>query len=286
MRVLITGGAGQLGMDMALELEEEYEVVPVDIRDFDITELHATIRGVESVNPGAVVHCAALTDVDACEGEEDVAYLVNAIGARNVAIASQRVKARLVHISTDYVFDGQKGGAYREDDRPNPMTVYGKTKLMGERFVKQHVHEHFILRIAWLYGLTGKNFVKTILQAAQTKSELRVVNDQHGTPTWTADVARQVRALLRSNAFGVYHATSHGSCTWFEFAKTILMEAGVDTPVVPVATSEYPRSAPRPRNSVLDNHLLRIQGLDVMPPWQTSLSRFLHNTSSWNKGRE
>jgi len=277
MRVLITGAAGQLGADIAREFEETFEVVPVDIQDFDVADLPAAIRCVERVKPAVVVHCAAFTNVDACETEEDQAFLVNAIGARNMAIASQRVHARLVHFSTDYVFDGQKVGAYREHDRPNPSTIYGKSKLMGELLVKQHAREYFILRIAWLYGLTGKNFVSTIFREARSGNPLRVVNDQCGTPTWTVDVARQVRRLLQTEAYGVYHATSQGGCTWFEFARALLEEARLDAPVVPVKSSEFPRAAPRPANSVLDNYLLRIQGLDVMPPWRASLSRFIQS---------
>ena len=275
MRVAITGGAGQLGSDLVCELSEEFEIVSVDIPDFDITNLDATIQYLRRVKPTVVIHCAAFTDVDACEIEVDKAYLVNGIGARNVAIAARKVDARIVYISTDYVFDGEKVGPYREYDCPNPKTVYGATKLMGERFVTQQTHAHFILRIAWLYGRTGHNFVKTISRSAKTRDELRVVNDQHGTPTWAVDVARQVQRLLQTEAYGTYHATSQGSCTWFEFATALLEEAGIDVPIVPVTTAEFPRPAPRPKNSVLDNFLLRIQGMDIMPTWQDALKEFM-----------
>lgn len=275
MRVAITGGAGQLGSDLVCELSEEFEIVSVDIPDFDITNLDATIQYLRRVKPTVVIHCAAFTDVDACEIEVDKAYLVNGIGARNVAIAARKVDARIVYISTDYVFDGEKVGPYREYDCPNPKTVYGASKLMGERFVTQQTHAHFILRIAWLYGRTGHNFVKTILRSAKTRDELRVVNDQHGTPTWAVDVARQVQRLLQTEAYGTYHATSQGSCTWFEFATALLEEAGIDVPIVPVTTAEFPRPAPRPKSSVLDNFLLRIQGMDIMPTWQDALKEFM-----------
>jgi len=315
MRIVITGGAGQLGSDIARELANEFEVVPVDFPDFDITNLGVTIQYLRRLKPEVIVHCAALTDVDACETEADRAYLVNGIGARNVAIAAHKVGARLVHISTDYVFDGEKTGPYREHDRPNPKTTYGMSKLMGERFVAQQTHAHFILRIAWLYGRTGHNFVKTILRLAQTRDELRIVNDQYGTPTWTVDVAKQVERVLQTEAYGTYHATSQGSCTWYEFALEIFKNAGYEaevdpsgsvrlipnpksqipvlssltpntqslTPITltPVTTAEFPRPAPRPRNSVLDNFLLRIQGIDIMPTWQESLEKFL---SEWQVG--
>jgi dTDP-4-dehydrorhamnose reductase len=278
-RILVTGGEGQLGSDIALELTKDFDVASVDIQDFDITNLNATVQFMNRIKPEVVVHCAAFADVDACETEPDRAYLVNGVGARNVAIAARKLGAQLVHISTDYVFDGEQIGPYREYDYPNPKTVYGMSKLMGERFVAQQTHAHFILRIAWLYGRTGHNFVRTVLRLAQTKDELRVVNDQHGTPTCTVDVARQVQRLLQSEAYGIYHATSQGSCSWFELAVAVLEKAGINVPVVPVTSAEYPRPAPRPRNSVLDNHLLRIQGMDIMPTWQESLARFMADTS-------
>lgn len=275
MRILVTGASGQLGSDIARELAKEFDIIPVDIQEFDITKLAETIRYVNHIKPEAIVHCAAFTDVDACETETDRACLVNGIGTRNLAIAARKLAARLVYISTDYVFDGEKEAPYQENDRPNPKTVYGLSKLMGERSVRQQCPAHFILRIAWLYGHSGNNFVKTILWLAQTKDELRVVNDQYGTPTWTVDVARQIKQLLQTEAYGTYHATSQGSCTWFEFAKAALEKAGIDTPIIPVTSEEFPRPAPRPKNSVLDNHLLRIQGLDIMPAWQDSLQEFM-----------
>jgi len=274
-KVLITGGAGQLGSDVRSELSEKVDTVSVDIPDFDITDLEATVRYLRSVGPSDVVHCAAFADVDACESHQDQAYAVNGIGTRNLAVATRKVGARLIYISTDYVFEGTKPVPYVESDEPNPRTVYGKSKLIGERYVQQQLHEHFIVRIAWLYGRTGRNFVKTILRLARGSEPLRVVNDQYGTPTWTIDVARQLQRLLETEAYGTYHATSQGSCSWYDFARAILEEAGIDAPVVPVATEEFPRPAPRPKNSVLDNLLLRIQGLDQMPPWRDSLSQFM-----------
>jgi len=276
--LLVTGARGQLGSDLVRSLTGEYKVVPADIAEFDIANLEATLQYVHHVKPDVLIHCAAFTAVDACEAEQARAYLINAMGTRNVAVAARKVDARLVYFSTDYVFDGEKPGPYCEYDQPNPLTVYGKSKLMGEAFVAQQVHAHFILRIAWLYGHSGANFVKTILRLARTDRELRVVHDQFGTPTWTVDVARQLRQMLETEAYGTYHATAQGSCSWFEFAKAILEEANLDVPVVPVTTEEFPRPAPRPKNSVLDNLLLRIQGLDLMPPWRESLSKSMAQT--------
>lgn len=277
-KVLITGGAGQLGSDVRSEFSEKAAAISVDIPDFDITNLEAVVRYLRHVGPSAVIHCAAYADVDGSESDHDRAYSVNSIGTRNVAIAARKVGARLIYISTDYVFEGTKPDPYTEFDEPNPRTVYGKSKLMGERYVQQQLHEYFIVRIAWLYGRTGRNFVKTILRLAREGKPLRVVDDQYGTPTWTVDVARQLQHLLETEAYGTYHATAQGSCSWYEFARAVLEEAGIDAPVAPIATEEYPRPAPRPKNSVLDNFLLRIQELDRMPPWRESLAQFMAQT--------
>ena len=274
-RALVTGGDGQLGADVACVLASEFQVVSTDLPDFNITNLDSTIQSVRHIQPEVIVHCAALTDVDGCEDKPDLAYLVNGGGARNLAIAAHKIHARLVHISTNYIFDGSKDGPYREHDCPNPQTVYGLSKWMGEKFVTQQTHAHFVLRIAWLYGRMGNNFVKTMLRLAHTEDELQVVNDQFSTPTWTADVARQIMRLLETEAYGTYHSTSQGSCSRFEFATAVLMEAGVDVPIVPMNSAKFPRSAPRPKNSVLDNHLLRIQKVDIMPPWRESLTQFM-----------
>ncbi len=249
-----------------------------------------------------VIHPAAYTNVDGCETNKEKAFLVNAIGARNVAIATREIKAKLVFISTDYVFDGEKEGPYLEYDPPNPLSIYGWSKLMGERMVLQHNSRSFILRISWLYGPHGKNFVETMLSLARTKDELCIVNDQHGTPTFVEDVARQVQTLIQTDSYGLYHATSQGSCTWYEFSLEIFKHAGYKVEedlngsvhlvpktqdlgsntqslrpltVRPVTTAEFSRPAKRPKNSVLENFMLKIQGLDVMPPWQESLKKFM-----------
>ena len=283
-KLLVTGGAGQLGADVVAGLSEKIDTVSAEISDFDIVDIEETVRCFRSVKPSTVIHCAANTDVDGCETNQNQAYLVNAIGARNVAIAARKIGARLVHISTDYVFGGTRPSPYVESDQPNPQTVYGKSKLMGEIYVREQLHEHFILRIAWLYGRVGRNFVKTILRLAQGGGPLRVVNDQYGSPTWTLDIVQQLEHLLGTEAYGTYHATSQGSCSWFEFAGAVLEEAGIDVPVVPVTTAEFPRPAPRPRNSVLDNFLLRIQGMDHMPPWREALSCFMASRNLEEEG--
>jgi len=316
MKVLITGASGQLGSTLCSVLADDFQVIPATRAEFDITDLVATRAFIRKTSSHVVVHPAAYTDVDGCETNKEKAFLVNAIGARNVAIATREIEAKLVFISTDYVFDGRKEDPYLEYDPPNPASVYGLSKLMGEQMVMQQNPRSFILRISRLYGPHGKNFVKTMLSLARTKEELQVVNDQRGTPTFADDVARQIQALIQTDSYGLYHCTSQGSCTWYEFALEIFKNAGyrvepaprgsvhlipttqdlVPNPqfltpnpeslipvpsslkpitVRPVTTEQFPRPAQRPTNSVLENFMLKIQGLDIMPPWQESLKKFM-----------
>lgn len=275
MRVLITGAGGQLGSDLVRVLGGSYEVIPVTRAEFDVADFETTLGFCREARPDVIVHSAAFTDVDGCESRQDEAFVVNGLGARNVAIAAREVDAKLFYISTDYVFDGKKEGPYLEFDRPNPLNVYGRSKLLGEQFVKEQMQRFFILRTGWLYGAKGKNFVKTILRLAQEQGELQVVNDQRGTPTWTEDLARQIERLIPLDSYGTYHCTSQGSCTWYEFALEVLKLSGLPAKVRPVTTEEFPRAAKRPKNSVLDNYMLRLQGLDIMPPWRESLGRFM-----------
>jgi len=275
VRVLVIGARGQLGSELILLLREEHEIIPATRAECDITDLPAVLSFVRHVRPQVIINAAAYTDVDGCESNKDTAFKVNALGARNVAIAAREFGARLVHISTDYIFDGQKSDPYREYDQPNPINVYGASKLLGETFVKEQTHRFFIVRTAWLYGKTGRNFVKTMLKLAQEKEELQVVNDQWGTPTYTEDLAKQIKRLILTELYGTYHCTSQGSCTWYEFALGIFKQAGLDVKVKPVTSDEFPRPAKRPKNSVLENYMLKLQGLDIMPPWEESLERFM-----------
>ncbi|MEM0499383.1 MAG: dTDP-4-dehydrorhamnose reductase [Methanothrix sp.] len=271
MRILIFGAEGQLGSELRRVLGAHHDLVPLSHREADITDLNRLMILTERINPDVVINSAAYTDVDGCESDRDKAFLVNAIGARNAAIAARRAKARIVHISTDYVFDGGKDGAYAEYDLPNPINVYGWSKLLGERMVAEQNPDSFILRVAWLYGPEGRNFVKTMISLSKSNDEIRVVNDQRGTPTFAGDVAEQIDMLIGTDSYGLYHCTSQGSCTWYEFAVEIFRLIGADIRVVPVSSSEFPRPARRPRNSVLDNLLLRVQGMDIMPHWRDSL---------------
>jgi len=295
MKILITGATGQLGSDLVKILGNSCQTIPASSADFDITNLKATINSIRNAKPDVIIHAAAFTDVDGCESQWDKAFMVNGLGTRNVAIAAREVNAKLFYISTDYVFDGVKEGVYLEFDQPNPINVYGKSKLWGEEFVKEQLHKFFIIRIAWLYGLNGKNFVKTMLKLAQEREELQVANDQRGTPTYTEDLARQIKELIPTELYGTYHCTSQGSCTWYEFALEIFNHVGYKTeidpsgsvrlvpntqdlrPIIirPVTSEEFPRPAKRPKNSVLENYMLKLQGLDIMPDWRDSLREFM-----------
>jgi len=227
------------------------------------------------VQPSAVIHCAAYTNVDGAESDVDGAFRVNVVGAQNIAAGCLETGARMVYISTDYVFDGQKQETYREFDPVNPRSVYGHTKLQGEDIVRQILGRHYIVRTAWLYG-DGNNFVRTMLKLAETNDTLRVVHDQVGTPTSTVDLARVIFSLLASDAYGTYHATCQGQCSWYEFACEIFHQSNKKVKVVPVTTSEFPRPARRPVHSVLDNHMLRMTVGDPMRGWQDALREYLN----------
>jgi dTDP-4-dehydrorhamnose reductase len=224
-----------------------------------------------------VINAAAATRVDDLESDPDGALRVNALGPRNLAVACRRLGVKLIHLSTDYVFDGTKPGPYVEWDKTEPLSVYGRSKLLGEEWVRQQCPDHFIVRTAWLYGAPGPNFVTAILARGRSLApdgELKVVQDQRGTPTSALALAPQLLALAGTEAFGTYHATCQGETTWYEFARLILETAGITVRVTPCTTAEYPLPAPRPANSVLENRLLQVAGLDLMPAWQAAYRQF------------
>lgn len=272
MKILVTGAKGQLGIEVAKQ-SGEHELILTGRGDLDITDARQVSSCLRKVNPDAVIHCAAYTNVDGAESDEDGAFRVNAVGAQNLAAGCLEIGARLVYVSTDYVFDGTKQGVYREFDPVNPQTVYGRTKWQGEELVRQILGRHYIVRTAWLYG-EGKNFVRTMLQLAE-KQPLRVVADQVGTPTSTVDVAQAIYRLLDSDAYGTYHASCQGQCSWYDFACEIFRQAGKQVQVLPVTTAEFPRPAKRPAYSVLDNYMLRMTVGDSMRSWQEALSEYI-----------
>ena len=277
MKILITGGKGMLGRTLIRHLNG-HDVVPVDIEDFDLRDPAATREAIAAIRPNLVIHAAAMTAVDRCETEQDLAYAVNALGSAHVAMAAHEVGARLFAISTDYVFTGNASRPYHEWDETGPRTVYGASKLAGERAVQMHCPNHLIIRIAWLYGPGGPSFVHTMLRlGAQGGDPLRVVSDQHGNPTSTDAVAAHVRRLVDIPAVGTIHLTCEGETTWYEFTQTIFKNRGFGRGVNPCATSEYPRPAPRPANSRLEKRALRLLNLPSMPAWQEALSDFLRD---------
>jgi len=276
-RIVIVGTGGQLGWELSRLLIQDngQQVVAFGRAELDVTDRFAVERSVEKSRPEVVINCAAFTDVDGCEAERERAFLVNATGAHNVARAARKVGAKLVHISTDYVFAGNQSTPHVETDPTAPINVYGASKLEGEQRVQEACPEHFIVRTAWLYGLHGKNFVKTMVRLGRKGEPINVVNDQHGTPTWTRNLARQIKKLFPTAPYGIYHASSQGHCTWYEFTLEIFKQLGIKAQVNPVLGAHYVQPAGRPQNGVMDNARLRSLGLDVMPPWQEGLKQFL-----------
>jgi len=275
MRILIAGAAGQLGQALIRAAAQRgWEAAATDVAQLDITDPQAVQMGLERHGPEVVVNAAAATGVDGLEQDPDLALKVNGLGPRNLAVACRRRGVKLIHISSDYVFDGTKDGPYLEWDAPGPLSVYGRSKLLGEELVRQQCPDHFIVRTAWLYGLPGPNFVTAILAKGRAGPGLRVVNDQRGTPTSALALAPQLLTLAETLAFGTYHATCQGETTWFDFARLILQTAGLSTPVEPCSTGEFPRAAVRPANSVLENRMLQVEGLDCMPPWKAAFREF------------
>lgn len=274
MRLLLAGANGMLGRDMTVTLAARHELHPFPREALDITDFAQVWSAVAKVRPELVVNCAAYTDVDGCETERETAFRVNALGARNLAVAAHEAGAALLHMSTDYVFDGKGKTPYTEFDPPGPATFYGRSKLAGEEAVRHHCPRHYIVRSAWLYGRHGRNFVHTILRLAAERDRLEVVDDQVGNPTWTREVARAIGELIETGAYGTYHATAEGECSWYDLACEALRLRNVSTLVEPVSTERFPRPAPRPAYSSLDNLGLRALGI-AMRPWQEALADFL-----------
>ncbi len=281
MKVLVTGVNGQLGFDVVNELNKRgHESVGVDISEMDVTDAANVKRVMNNVKPDAVVHCAAWTAVDAAEDKENIDKVraINYFGTKYIAEECKKLDCKLIYISTDYVFDGQGTKPWEPDCKDyNPLNVYGRTKLEGELAVAESLEKYFIVRIAWVFGLNGKNFIKTMLNVGKTHKTVRVVNDQIGTPTYTYDLARLLVDMVESEKYGYYHATNEGGyISWFDFTKEIFKLAGYDTEVIPVSTSEYGLSkAARPFNSRLDKSKLVQNGFKTLPTWQNALERYL-----------
>lgn len=284
-KILVTGCNGQLGRAIRNEYAgEEVAFINTDVAEsegvyaLDITDIDAVLKLVRETKPQVIINCAAHTNVDACEKQWDAAYRINAIGPRNLSIAANEVDAKLVHVSTDYVFEGNGTKPYTEFDAPNPVSAYGKTKLEGENFVKEFAKKHFIFRTAWLYG-DGKNFVKTMLALSEKHEEVNVVCDQQGSPTSAVELARAIKYYEGTENYGLYHATCEGDTNWADFTEAIFQRAGKSTKVNHVTSEEYarmnPASAKRPAYSILDNYMMRLTGNYRMAKWQDALDEYM-----------
>lgn len=276
MKILVTGVKGQLGHDVVNELtKRDIEAVGVDIEEMDITDPVSVDRVIKETAPDAVIHCAAYTAVDAAEENEELCRKVNADGPQNIANVCKELDIKMIQISTDYVFGGEGTHFWKPEDACEPQSVYGRTKYQGELAVRNTLEKYFIVRIAWVFGVNGKNFVKTMLNLAKTHDTIRVVNDQFGSPTYTYDLARLLADMVVTDKYGVYHATNEGICSWYEFACAIFQEAGISVNVVPVTTAEYAAKAKRPANSRMDNNKLTENGFHKLPAWQDALARYV-----------
>ena len=276
MKILVTGATGQLGHDVCgVLLQRGIEHIGVGSADFDITNRESTQAFLVNYQPDAVIHCAAYTKVDLAEDEPERCMRVNADGTQNIALACREIGAKLLYVSTDYVFPGTGEKPWETDDATGPLNVYGKSKLAGEDAVRKLVEKHFIVRTSWVIGEHGNNFVKTMLRLAETHSELRVVDDQIGSPTFTADLAPVLRNMIATDKYGVYHATNEGFCSWAELAEAVFRFAGRNVTVHPVSTEEYGAKAIRPKNSRLSKRSLDAGGFARLPEWEASLARLL-----------
>ncbi|HEX2946570.1 MAG TPA: dTDP-4-dehydrorhamnose reductase [Clostridia bacterium] len=276
MKILVTGYKGQLGYEVVKVLEQRgIDCLGADIEQFDITDREAVNTYVKGYRPDAVIHCSAYTAVDKAEDEEKLCEAVNAEGTRNIALVCRELDAKMIYISSDYVFPGTGNGESEVNDPIGPLNVYGITKFAGELVVREMLPKHFIVRISWLFGLNGKNFIRTMLRLGKELSEVKVVCDQIGSPTYTADIARLLCDMAVTDKYGTYHATNEGFCSWAEFAEEIFLQAGYETKVNHIPTSEYPAKARRPMNSRLSKKSLDEAGFMRLPAWKDALERYL-----------
>lgn len=275
-KIIVTGCNGQLGRAVNLFFKDAADIsfVNTDVGELDITNIDKVMELAREVKPYAIINCAAHTGVDACETEYDKAFKINAIGPRNLAIAGRETGAKLMHISTDYVFDGKATKPYVETDATNPQGAYGSTKLAGENFVKEFADRYFILRTAWLYG-DGKNFAKTMLRLSEDHDMVTVVGDQFGSPTSAAELTKAINALLFTENYGTFHATCEGSCSWADFAREVFRLAGKTTQVKAITTEEYGAAAPRPAYSVLENRMFKLTTDFMFADWHDAIAEYM-----------
>ena len=296
MRILISGANGQLGKELTRILNTGFaeigeipctlknaDIMNTDVDNLDITNINDVLSFVENERPQVIINCSAFTNVDLCETDKDTAFNVNSLGPRNLAIAAQKVNTKLIHVSTDYVFSGDGNEPYCEYDICNPQSIYGKTKYLGEQYVKEFCSKYFIVRTSWLYGYEGNNFVKTIMNLAEQRESIKVVNDQRGNPTNANDLAYHILKLVDSNEYGIYHCTGNGECSWYDFACKIVEYSNINCEVMPCTTEEFPRPAKWPSYSSLNNMMLKNTIGDKMRFWQDALKNFIKNYEGVNR---
>lgn len=276
MRFLVTGVKGQLGHDVMEELAlRGHEGVGVDIEEMDVTDEKTVQRVMKEAKADGVIHCAAYTAVDAAEDNEELCTKINADGTEYIAKVCRELDLPLMYISTDYVFDGEGERPWEPEDPCHPLNVYGQSKYLGEQAVQKYLEKYYIVRIAWVFGVSGNNFIKAMLNKAKTTNRVTVVSDQVGSPTYTRDLAVLLVDMMETDRYGIYHATNEGICTWYEFAKEIFAQAGIDMEVVPISADEYPAKAKRPHNSRMEKGKLDAAGFRRLPAWQDALKRYL-----------
>ncbi|MDE6846541.1 MAG: dTDP-4-dehydrorhamnose reductase [Lachnospiraceae bacterium] len=275
-KVIVTGANGQLGraINGLYAGSAEYELINTDVGELDITNIDRVMEFAREIRPYAIINCAAYTAVEACEQEEDLAFRINAIGPRNLSIAATETGAKLMHVSTDYVFDGNGNRPYLETDPVGPQGAYGRTKLAGENFVREFSYKHYIVRTAWLYG-DGKNFVKTMLRLSETNDKVRVVKDQVGSPTSAAELAKAIAYLLPTENYGLFHGTCEGDCSWAQFTEEIFRLAGKSTVVEPITSEEYGAAVKRPAYSILENYMLKMTTDFMFADWHDAIAEYL-----------
>ena len=275
MKILITGSNGMLGHDLQEVLKDNHELILTTSKTLDITDKEQVLNLIRENKPDVVVNSAAYTDVDGCEDNQDIAYCVNGEGVRNLALACKEIDCPLVHVSTDYVFNGKNNRPWVEDDEIDPINVYGKSKLKGEEAILEILDKYFIVRTAWLYGVNGRNFPRTMLELAKNHSEITVVYDEVGSPTYTLDLAYGISQLIETEHYGIYHLTNSESCSWCEFARFIFEVADVDVEVIPVTASEFARPAPRPSYSVLENKNWIDNGFKPLRSYKEAIKEYI-----------
>lgn len=284
MKIVVTGYNGQLGYDVALEGKKHgHEMIGIGRGELDITDQEDVQSYINKTRPDAIIHCAAYTAVDAAEDDKESCWNVNVNGTKYLAEAAKTVDAKFIYISTDYVYEGTGDSPFTEKDGANPQGYYGKTKYEGEKLVQEILEKYFIVRISWVFGINGNNFIKTMLRLSESRSELNVVGDQFGSPTYTFDLAKLLLDMIATDKYGIYHASNEGFTNWADFAQEIFKVAGKDVKVNSILTEEYPTKAVRPKNSKMSKDKLGVKGFNRLPEWQDALQRYIKEIQSGEK---